>query len=101
MKEFADYKPRPQHKTPDPFDGLCNGNQTKYGTSHATLLKCYLGNKHPLLILRPIGMELVSGEPLVMLFHNVLSDKEADDVISRAMPRVGGVRESVQYMAQT
>ena len=46
-------------------------------------------------------MELVSGEPLVMLFHNVLSDKEANDVISRAMPRVGGVRESVQYMTQT
>ena len=89
MDDISNFKPRHRKKKPDPYDGLCDGQETLYNTNHVTNLTCYLSNKHPLLMFRPLGVEVVSVSPPVMLFHNALTDKEVDDLINVAEPLVG------------
>ena len=48
----------------------------------------YRHNNHPHLILRPIKEEQLLDQPIIYLFHDVLTDSEIEEIKSLASPRV-------------
>jgi prolyl 4-hydroxylase len=52
-------------------------------------LKCrYVHNNHPLLLLQPVKEEEMHLDPLLVLYHDMLSDQEISDIKMLATPRV-------------
>lgn len=76
------------------YEALCRGEDTqKIKDGHK--MKCrYVHNKHPLLLLQPVKEETVFLDPWVVLYHDVVSDKEINDIKFLATPRLN--RATVQ-----
>ncbi len=54
----------------------------------AKLFCRYRHNNHPYLILQPAKEEQILDEPAIFLFHDVVSDKDIQEIKAIAMPRV-------------
>lgn len=52
-------------------------------------LKCRYVNDHPLLVIGPVKQEKVFEDPDIFVYHDVLSEKQAERMITMARPRVG------------
>lgn len=52
-------------------------------------LKCRYVNDHPLLVIGPVKQEKVFENPDIFVYHDVLSEKQAERMITMARPRVG------------
>lgn len=63
----------------------------------AKLFCRYRHNNHPYLILRPIKEEQVLDSPVVFLYHDVVTDKEIDEIKALAMPRVRQLSKRIEY----
>lgn len=54
-----------------------------------TNLGCrYTTGHHPFLILQPVKVEQVSIEPLIAIYHDVISDDEINTIKKLALPKV-------------
>ncbi|EDO36263.1 predicted protein [Nematostella vectensis] len=74
------------------YTRLCRPNsQTRLPSSNKQLTCSYL-NKHPGLKLKPVAMEIVSVNPQITLFHNVLSEMEIEQMLELARPRLRRAR---------
>ncbi|XP_032232333.2 prolyl 4-hydroxylase subunit alpha-1 isoform X3 [Nematostella vectensis] len=74
------------------YTRLCRPNsQTRLPSSNKQLTCSYL-NKHPGLKLKPVAMEIVSVNPQITLFHNVLSEMEIEQMLKLARPRLRRAR---------
>ncbi|KAF7653277.1 hypothetical protein LDENG_00085230 [Lucifuga dentata] len=78
-------------RTRDTYERLCQTQQPEH-FENPGLFCDYFTNGNPVLLLQPIRRELLSLQPFVVLFHDVVSDTEAED-IKRLAQR--GLRRSV------
>ena len=52
-------------------------------------LRCrYSTGHHPFLLLQPVKVEQVSLEPLILVYHEVISDEEINTIKKLARPKV-------------
>ncbi|UYV67172.1 hypothetical protein LAZ67_4004223 [Cordylochernes scorpioides] len=65
-----------------------------------TRLRCYLSSHHPLLVLSPARVEELNLEPRILIFHNVLSEKETDGFIRLARPLILRINFISIYLLQ-
>lgn len=63
-------------------------DQTVPLPSNDPRLNCYHDNRHPGSYLRSFKVETISLSPRIVIFRNVLSDNEVEEVISLARPKV-------------
>lgn len=66
---------------------LCRGD-TSQSTPQGDLQCWYHGKKSPLLVLRPIKVEMVWRKPELLIFRNLLSTKEAERIKEIATPKL-------------
>lgn len=55
----------------------------------------FTSNNSPALLLQPVRREILSLQPHVELYHDFLTDAEADDIKRLAQPGVGDRRLSI------
>lgn len=76
------------------YSRLCQGKQVEQKELHQ--LKCKLDTlNHPLFILSPLRKEELHGDPEIVVYHGLLSDKHIDNILDQseaymARSRVGG-----------
>ena len=51
-------------------------------------LTCYNYNKHPLLVIKPVKIEIASLNPYIYLLHDVIRDEDIEFIKDLAAPRV-------------
>ena len=51
-------------------------------------LFCYYDNNRPEILLKPVKVEIINLDPILYLFHDVVTDKEINHVIKLARPKV-------------
>ncbi|KAE8628035.1 hypothetical protein XENTR_v10007278 [Xenopus tropicalis] len=87
-EEMKLQRPNVTHlKTRDLYEGLCQtlGSQpTSYEDPHMSCM--YDTNSHPYLLLQPMKKEIVSLRPQVVLYHDFVSDLEAEKIKELASP---------------
>ncbi|GAA6225790.1 prolyl 4-hydroxylase subunit alpha-3 [Lates japonicus] len=87
-------RPTSKHlRTRDTYERLCQtqGSQPMH-FENPRLFCDYFTNDNPGLLLMPVRREVLSLQPYVVLYHNFITDTEAEDVKRLAQP---GLRRSV------
>ncbi|XP_059187436.1 prolyl 4-hydroxylase subunit alpha-3 isoform X2 [Centropristis striata] len=87
-------RPTSNHlRTRDTYERLCQtqGSQPTH-FANPRLFCDYFTNGNPGLLLLPVRREVLSLRPYVVLYHNFITDTEAEDIKSSAQP---GLRRSV------
>ena len=51
-------------------------------------LTCYYYNRHPLLVIKPVKIELASFNPHIYLLHDIIRDDDIEFIKDLAAPRV-------------
>lgn len=51
-------------------------------------LTCYYYNKHPLLLLKPVKIEMASLKPDIYLLHDIIREADIEFITNLAAPRV-------------
>lgn len=77
-----------QHRLTDEFityERLCRGENT-HELSGSTHLTCQLRRHHPIFYIRPLKEEVVHLEPRIVLFHDVLTAVNIDNIKQLATP---------------
>ncbi|CAF1269041.1 unnamed protein product [Rotaria magnacalcarata] len=71
------------------YKALCRQNRAKLSHKRQAKLFCrYRHNNHPYLILRPVKEEQLFDEPTILLFHDVVSDTDIEQIKVLATPQV-------------
>ncbi|CAL8077996.1 unnamed protein product [Orchesella dallaii] len=70
------------------FAALCSGKQLR-DNSETGQLKCWYGNKQPLNILSPLKVEILSRQPPVLQFYDLLSERITHKVLESARSTLG------------
>ncbi|XP_075892550.1 prolyl 4-hydroxylase subunit alpha-3 isoform X2 [Nelusetta ayraudi] len=80
-------------RTRDTYERLCQtqGSQPRH-FENPRLFCDYFTNGHPELVLQPARREVLSLQPYVVLYHNFVTDTEAEEIKQLAQP---GLRRSV------
>ncbi|XP_054167390.1 prolyl 4-hydroxylase subunit alpha-1-like [Oppia nitens] len=74
------------------YQALCRGENLKTAKEEKNL-KCYLTNKgNPLLILQPIKVEVFNENPLVVMFHDLMTEYEMQTYKDLAIPMLTRAR---------
>ncbi|XP_076818288.1 prolyl 4-hydroxylase subunit alpha-1-like [Clavelina lepadiformis] len=78
------------------YERLCRLEQNKIPKRIEKKLKCYYwtNNNHPRLILQPTKLEELWHSPHLVRFHDVITDKEVEEIKAVAKPRLN--RATVQ-----
>lgn len=71
----------------DNYEKLCRGEYI-FDSVMNSKVYCYLKRDRPFLKLAPFKVEIVRFKPLVVLFKDVISDKEIEVVKRLATPKV-------------
>ncbi|XP_054454254.1 prolyl 4-hydroxylase subunit alpha-3 isoform X1 [Anoplopoma fimbria] len=81
-------------RTRDTYERLCQsqGSQQRMQFENPRLFCDYFTNGNPKLLLLPVRREVLSLKPYVVLYHNFISDTEAEDIKTTAQP---GLKRSV------
>ncbi|XP_074496631.1 prolyl 4-hydroxylase subunit alpha-3 isoform X3 [Sebastes fasciatus] len=81
-------------RTRDTYERLCQtqGSQQPMHFENPRLFCDYFTNGNPGLLLLPVRREVLSLQPYVVLYHNFITDSEAEDIKMTAQP---GLRRSV------
>ena len=61
----------------------------RYYTKCDLFCRWYTNGNHPFLRIGPVAMEEMFHDPWIIVFHNVLSDREIEVIKELAMPKVG------------
>lgn len=70
------------------YEKQCRG-EVSVPVEVAAKLKCrYINNRNPYLLLAPFKTEEAYLDPKIVIFHNIMSDKEIDVLKKLAHPRV-------------
>ncbi|CAK1540610.1 unnamed protein product [Leptosia nina] len=89
VEKIPDKEPKmsPFAKERKVYERLCRGEMDVPQEISKTLHCRYLTENHPFLLLAPIKMEYMYRNPDIVLFYNVLSDQEIEDIQKMAKPR--------------
>ncbi|XP_063763414.1 prolyl 4-hydroxylase subunit alpha-3 [Eleginops maclovinus] len=81
-------------RTRDTYETLCQtqGSQQQMHFKNPRLFCDFFTNGNPGLLLLPVRREVLSLQPYVVLYHNFITDTEAEDIKTTAQP---GLRRSV------
>ncbi|XP_076459710.1 prolyl 4-hydroxylase subunit alpha-1-like isoform X2 [Babylonia areolata] len=91
QRQADDYQQSSEFLT---YEALCRGERTQK-ISNAHRLKCqYVHNNHPWLLLQPAKEEEMHLDPWIVMYHDVLSDRNIRDIQMLATPRLN--RATVQ-----
>lgn len=75
------------------YSDLCSASMNKTYVENASSpdLKCFLwdNHHHSLLVLRPVRAEIMSFHPTIVIFHNIVSDKNIQHILSKAETKLG------------
>uniref|UniRef100_G3PBH4 Prolyl 4-hydroxylase, alpha polypeptide III n=1 Tax=Gasterosteus aculeatus TaxID=69293 RepID=G3PBH4_GASAC len=88
-------RPTSNHlRTRDTYEMLCRtqGSQQPLQFENPRLFCDYFTNGNPQLLLLPVRREVLSVQPYVVLYHNFITDKEAEDIKRTSHP---GLKRSV------
>ena len=70
------------------YTNLCKEPHISGKSTTATELRCLYHNKKPASFLKPVAMEILSVEPRIVMFYDVISAKESKELIELATPLV-------------
>lgn len=76
------------------YEALCRGETTKKIKDEHKLTCRYVHNNDPFLILQPVKEETMHLDPWLVIYHDVVSDKEINDIKFIATPKLN--RATVQ-----
>ena len=81
------------------YEQLCRGEEFMTEEERFQLLCCYLSGRYPYLTIGPVKEEEIFLDPLIVIFHNMVSDSELETVRSLAAPSIetGAVFYPVTY----
>ncbi|KAL3876586.1 hypothetical protein ACJMK2_034417 [Sinanodonta woodiana] len=71
------------------YERLCRGEETQEYKHKHKLVCRYRDNKNPLLLLQPVKEEEVYLDPWLVIFHDVISDRELNVIKQLAVPKLG------------
>ncbi|KAK3598748.1 hypothetical protein CHS0354_028800 [Potamilus streckersoni] len=71
------------------YERLCRGEKTQEYMYQHKLVCRYRDNKNPLLILQPVKEEEVYLDPWLVIYHDVISDREINIIKQLAVPKLG------------
>ncbi|CAF4694094.1 unnamed protein product [Rotaria sp. Silwood1] len=87
--QIKNQRPRDYLEEREIYEQLCRQNGSKMNAKREAKLFCrYRHNNHPYLILRPAREEQLLDEPVVYLFHNIISDNDIQVIKDLALPRL-------------
>lgn len=69
------------------IDSICLSRQPRH-FENPRLFCDYFTNGHPKLVLQPARREVLSLQPYVVLYHNFVTDTEAEEIKQLAQPAV-------------
>lgn len=69
------------------IDSICLSQQPRH-FENPRLFCDYFTNGHPELVLQPARREVLSLQPYVVLYHNFVTDTEAEEIKQLAQPGV-------------
>lgn len=68
------------------YDALCRGENVPNHSTNSMLKCSYVNNGHPLLIIGPVKEERVSLNPFIAIYHDVVTEKQANQIKQDAFP---------------
>lgn len=86
--------PRPEHvlgSERDVYEALCRGDPIesfKLSTRRKNTLKCRYINYHPLIRIAPVKEEILYDDPMIWLYHDVITEKQIEVMKVLALPKV-------------
>lgn len=90
-------RPTSNHlRTRDTYERLCQtqGSQQQMQFENPKLFCDYFTNGNPQLLLLPVRREVLSLQPYVVLYHNFITDTEAEDIKRTSHPGVSAFSSS-------
>jgi prolyl 4-hydroxylase len=69
------------------YEQLCRGEEFITVAERSKMLCRYSTGRHPFLLIGPVKEEEVYFEPRIVLYHDIISDKELDTIKELATPR--------------
>ncbi|KAK7111469.1 prolyl 4-hydroxylase subunit alpha-1-like isoform X2 [Littorina saxatilis] len=90
-RQVDEYRESQEFQT---YEAMCRG-EGKQKVKDADKLRCrYIHNNDPTLLLQPVKEEQMSFDPWLVIYHDVLSDREMNDIKLLATPKLN--RATVQ-----
>lgn len=87
--KIKNQRPRDYLEEREAYEALCRQNGSRLPPRREATLFCrYRHNNHPYLILRPIKEEQVLDKPVLYLYHDVVNDREINEIKALASPRL-------------
>ncbi|XP_020626384.1 prolyl 4-hydroxylase subunit alpha-1-like [Orbicella faveolata] len=80
-------KPKPKQEFILHYERLCRGESNR-SQSELDKLTCYYYNKHPLLAIKPVKIEIASLNPHIYLLHDIIRDEDIEFIKDLAAPRL-------------
>ncbi|KAH9403931.1 hypothetical protein TYRP_014443 [Tyrophagus putrescentiae] len=70
------------------YQRLCRGENVEENAEKRHQLTCYYWNnhQHPLLLLRPVKVEMYNRSPFIVMYHELISEKEINTLKEMATP---------------
>lgn len=85
--EAAKYS-RYTHYERENYEKLCRG-EVQMDPKESAQLKCrYVTNKSPFLTIAPLKLEEAKMKPYIVIYHDVIYDREIEEIKQMAKPRV-------------
>uniref|UniRef100_A0A182IDF6 procollagen-proline 4-dioxygenase n=1 Tax=Anopheles arabiensis TaxID=7173 RepID=A0A182IDF6_ANOAR len=92
LEKWIEYKK--QHGLPPPvpepyvknYPSLCRGDDQRPAKELAKLRCRYEHNRTPFLQISPLKLQEVNHDPMIVMYHDVISNKEIDAIISISKP---------------
>ena len=69
------------------YESLCRGEETMSLKEKSKMMCRYTTGRHPALLIGPVKEEVVSLEPRIVIFHDLITDAEIQTVKALATPR--------------
>ncbi|CAH3038026.1 unnamed protein product [Porites lobata] len=69
------------------YEQLCRGNSSK-SQADQDKLTCYYYDKDPLLLIKPVKVEMANLEPDIYLLHDIIRDSDIEFIKNLAAPRL-------------
>jgi len=80
-------KPKPKEEFMLDYERLCRGESNK-SQAEEDKLTCYYFNKDPLLLIKPVKIEMASLKPDIYLLHDIIRDSDIEFIKVLAGPRL-------------
>ncbi|CAF0905886.1 unnamed protein product [Adineta ricciae] len=89
LSNIKNQRPTDYLEEREQYEKLCRQTESKLSPKQQAKLFCrYRHNNHPYLILRPVREEQLLDDPALYLYHDVITDRDIDEIKALASPRL-------------